>query len=156
MELWALLYGMIWLAFGESVLIFAHIHDIVWVVYAHMVLGVAIVGVAYANARDLRATRVPGRVKRTANATFRLTILMGLLGVPLYFNLGAGWFFPVIGVSVYGGIIFLHLVNAFAIVTQVAAVAIAYDMWEEKEFLQETEPGVVPDPPAAKHPTAKA
>jgi hypothetical protein len=33
-------------------------------------------------------------------------------------------------------------------ITQAAAVAIAYDMWEDREFLTETEPGVVPPHPA--------
>jgi len=56
---------------------------------------------------------------------------------------GAGW--PILfGLTVWNLIIFIHVVNAFAIITQMAAVAIAYDMWEDKEFLQDTHPGEVP------------
>ena len=45
-------------------------------------------------------------------------------------------------------ILFLHVVIGFAIITQAAAVAIAYDMWEDKEFVKETAPGEVPEMPA--------
>jgi hypothetical protein len=44
-------------------------------------------------------------------------------------------------------ILFLHVMIGFAIITQAAAVAIAYDMWEDKEFTKETAPGEVPDMP---------
>jgi len=40
----------------------------------------------------------------------------------------------------------------FAIITQAAAVAIAYDMWEDKEFMKETAPGEVPDMPTPATP----
>jgi hypothetical protein len=33
-----------------------------------------------------------------------------------------------------------------------AAVAIAYDMWAEKEFLEETRPGEIPPNPATTRP----
>ncbi len=33
------------------------------------------------------------------------------------------------------------------------AVAIAYDMWEDKEFVKETEPGVVPPMPMPQNDT---
>jgi hypothetical protein len=36
----------------------------------------------------------------------------------------------------------------FAIITQAAAVAIAYDMWEDREFAKETAHGEVPAMPA--------
>jgi hypothetical protein len=36
-------------------------------------------------------------------------------------------------------LIYLHVVSSFAIITQAAAVAIAYDMWEDNEFVKETE-----------------
>ncbi|MGQ0796413.1 MAG: hypothetical protein ACT4OI_00900 [Methanobacteriota archaeon] len=51
--------------------------------------------------------------------------------------------------TVWGLILFIHVVNAFAIITQAAAVAIAYDMWEDKEFLKETAPGEIPAVPAS-------
>jgi hypothetical protein len=48
-------------------------------------------------------------------------------------------------------ILFFHVINAFAIITQAAAVAIAYDMWEDHEFVKETEPGIVPPLPMPCH-----
>ncbi len=40
-----------------------------------------------------------------------------------------------------------HAVNALAIITQAAAAAIAYDMWEDHEFEKESLPGVIPPAP---------
>ncbi len=85
-------------------------------IYLHVVLGIAIVGLAFYNFSGIRKTRVAGRVKRISQASFNL-------------------------------ILFLHVVSSFAIITQAAAVAIAYDMWEDKEFIKETEPGIVPPMP---------
>jgi len=42
----------------------------------------------------------------------------------------------------------MHVMNGFAIITQAAAVAIAYDMWVDREFAKETAPGEVPAMPA--------
>ena len=69
-------------------------------------------------------------------------------------NVGAELVIPLVGISFYGLVEFVHVVNAFAIVTQAAAVAIAFDMWEDREFEKETEPGTVPAKPfPAKPPT---
>ncbi|MGI0132932.1 MAG: hypothetical protein ACREDK_07595 [Thermoplasmata archaeon] len=114
--------------------------------YLHLALGAAIIGVAYLNFMALKATRVPGRVKRTAQATFGLSIVMILTGIPLFFSIGADWVIPLIAVSIFHVLLFVHIVNAFAIITQTAAVAIAYDMWEDHEFERETRAGEVPPP----------
>ncbi len=141
MRLWVALYGMIWLVFAEFLLG-------TWpsppaaVPYLHAALGVGIVALAYQNMVWLRRTRVPGRVKRVARATFALTILMAFLGALLGADVGASSY--VLGISVYEGILFFHLVNALAIITQAAAVAIAYDMWEDREFEKESEAGAIP------------
>ena len=150
MRLWAVLYLAIWVVFIEF--LFAMIpQGQPLLSYLHYGLGFVIVGLAYYNFTALRQTTVPGRVKRIAYATLYLAVLVVILGIPLAFHVGTGW--PILsGLTVWNLIIFLHVVNAFAILTQMAAVAIAYDMWEEKEFLQETKPGEVPPAPAAVQP----
>jgi hypothetical protein len=49
-------------------------------------------------------------------------------------------------------ILFIHVMTGFAIITQAAEVAIAYDMWEEREFAKETTTGEVPEMPAPSRP----
>ena len=142
MRLWASLYAAIWVVFLEFLLAMIPFGQ-PYLIYLHAGLGVIVLVIAYYNFVALRATAVPGRVKRIASATFYLAILMVILGLAVFFNLGAGWKL-LDGITVWNGILFLHVVNAFAIITQMAAVAIAYDMWEDKEFLQETRPGEMP------------
>lgn len=145
--MWAALYAMIWIVFLEFLLGLWPNPPYV-IPYLHLVLGFIIVGIAYNSRTRLYATRVPGRVKRIAGVTFGLTILMAGLGLLLWFNFGAAW--SVVGFSVYQMILVFHVVNALAIITQAAAVAIAYDMWEEREFERETKPGEVPPAPAGR------
>jgi hypothetical protein len=141
------LYAAIWIVLLEFLLAMTP-QGQPFLTYLHAGLGFGIVGIAYYNFYGLRQTAAPGRVKRIASATFYLSLLMVVLGILLLFNVGAGWsvFY---GLTVWNVIIFVHVVNAFAIITQMAAVAIAYDMWEEKEFLQETRPGEIPPAPNA-------
>ena len=142
MRLWAALYAAIWVVLLEFLLAMIP-QGQPFLSYLHDALGFVIVGIAYYNYAALRQTTVPGRVKRIAFATFYLAVAMGVLGLLLVFHVGAGW--PILfGLTVWNLIIFIHVVNAFAIITQMAAVAIAYDMWEDKEFLQDTHPGEVP------------
>jgi hypothetical protein len=145
MKLWAALYGMIWLVFLEIWLAFTPIAPPL-PYYVHLPVGFAVVGLAYRNYTGLRATEAPGRIKRISRATFNLSLLMIPLGLFLYSGIGASG--PVLlGITVAGGVTFLHFVNAVAILTQAAAVAIAYDMWEDREFLRTTVPGEVPAAP---------
>jgi len=145
LKLWSALYVAIWVVLLEFLLA-------LWpdapleVPYLHLVLGLVIVLVTYYCFDRLKKTRVPGRVKRVAKASFSLSILMAVLGFLLWFGFGAGWNIPWVNLTVYNGVLFLHVVNAVAIITQLAAVAIAYDMWEDREFEKETEPGEVPAP----------
>ncbi len=142
-RLWATLYASIWIVFFEFLL--GLWPDPPWVVpYLHIALGVAFVGVAYYAARRLRATRVPGRVKRTANAAFGMTLVLLVTGLPLWAGLGSGGSIPVVNLSFYRLVLLVHVVLALAVITQAAAVAIAYDMWEDREFEKETAPGEVP------------
>jgi hypothetical protein len=151
MQLWKALYGMIWLVLLEVLLAMIPVLPAI-LPDLHALLGIGIVALAYGNYATLRATTAPGRLKRIARATFSLSLLMIVLGGLVSLNVGSGWMIPVISVSVYHAILFVHIVNAFAILTQVAAVAIAYDMWEEREFDRPSPPGEMPPPPSARPP----
>jgi hypothetical protein len=153
MKLWAALYGMIWVVLLEF-LLGMWPSPPVYVPYLHALLGLVIVGIAYVNRAGLLATRVPGRVKRVAGVTLALALFMVFLGLLLWFNVGASW--VVLGFSVYQFILVVHVVNALAIITQGAAVAIAYDMWEEHEFEEETKPGEVPLRPSPVSPGTRS
>lgn len=146
MKLWAVLYAMIWIVFLEFLLAMTPVGSSV-LIYLHVVLGVAIVGIAFYNFSGIRDTRIAGRVKRTAQASFNLSVVIAIFGALLFLDIGRAWSIPLIKVSIYGLILFFHVVIAFAIITQAAAVAIAYDMWEDREFTEETEPGTVPPMP---------
>lgn len=146
MKLWAALYAMIWIVFLEFLLAMTPGGSSV-LIYLHAVLGVAIMSIAFYNFAGIRKTRVPGRVKRISQASFNLSIVVIILGALLFFDAGKMRLVPLVDISVYGLILFFHVVIAFAIITQAAAVAIAYDMWEDREFEKETEPGIVPPVP---------
>jgi len=147
MKLWSALYLAIWVVFLEFLLG-------LWpapptpVPYLHLVLGLGIVLIAYYCYDGVRRTKVPGRVKRVAGASYSLSIVMAVLGFLLWFNVGTDWVIPWVNVSIYRGIMLFHIANALAVITQLAAVAIAYDMWEDHEFEKETEPGFVPPAPS--------
>jgi len=146
MRLWATLYAVVWIVFLEFIL--GTWPNPPWVVpYFHLVLGLGVVLLTYQSFQALRATRVPARLKRIARASFALSLFMVFLGLLLWFHVGSSWTLPLIGYSVFLFLLFLHIVNALAIITQVAALALAYDMWEDREFEQGTAPGEVPAMP---------
>lgn len=152
MRLWAALYLTLWLVLGEFLLAMIPVFPSVFP-SLHLLLGGGLIGVTYWNFRELRATTAPGRIKRVARASFQLSIVTAALGVPLFFSFGVGWPLPLLGFSVFQVILFFHVLNAFAIITQVAATAIAYDMWEEHEFSTGTLPGEIPPLTPARGPT---
>lgn len=139
MRLWAALYGFTWLVFLGLILG-------LWpdppaaVPYVHAVVGAGIVVLAFFDDRWLRATPGPARVKRIARATFGLAIAVAVLGVLIWFHVGDHGTIA-LGYTVGAFLAFLHLANALAILAQASAVAIAYDMWEDREFGRETSPG---------------
>jgi hypothetical protein len=143
MKLWAALYVAIWIVFFEFLFGLWPARPTV-VPYVHLALGFAIILVTYYCFDGVRKTRVPGRVKRVAQASWDLSIVGAVLGFLLWVNVGAGWVVPFVHLTVFNGILLLHVVIALAIITQLAAVAIAYDMWEDHEFAKETEPGEIP------------
>ncbi len=146
MKLWMTLYAMIWVALIEFLLVMTSSGSLV-LVYLHIVLGIAIIGLAFYNFSGIRKSRVMGRVKRIAQTSLNLSVWAGIFGAVLFFDIGRTLAVPVINTSIYGLILFFHIICAFAIITQAAAIAIAYDMWEDREFVKETEPGTVPPNP---------
>ncbi len=160
MKLWQALFAMIWIAFLEFLLVMStHVTSdatlITLLIYLHAALGFGMIALAFNNFAGVRNTTIAGRVKRTAKSTYQLSILMAILGVILLFKSSLSWEFPIVNISLFYVLLFIHVVNAFAIITQAAAVAIAYDMWEDKEFAQETAPGEVPAMPAPAKPNPK-
>ena len=154
MKLWQALFAMIWIAFVEFLIVMStHVTNFASIatplIYLHAALGFAMIPLAFNNLQGVRNTTIAGRVKRTAQSTFQLSILMAILGVILLFKDPLNtWLVPIVNISLFYVLVFVHVVNAFAIITQAAAVAIAYDMWEDKEFDQETKPGEIPAMPA--------
>jgi hypothetical protein len=137
---------MVWIVLIEFLLVMTPGTSSV-LIDLHIVIGIAIIGLAFYNFSGIRNTRVMGRVKRTAQASYNLSVTAGITGVLIFFDIGKTPVIPVINVSIYGLILFFHVIFAFAIITQAAAIAIAYDMREDKEFLEETKPGIVPQMP---------
>ncbi|SNQ59424.1 hypothetical protein [Candidatus Methanoperedens nitratireducens] len=146
MKLWASLYAMIWIVLIEFLLAMTPGGSSV-LIYLHIILGIVITGIAFYNFSNIRNTRIAGRVKRIAQASFNISVMVAILGFLLFFGIGRALVIPLINVSVYGLIHFFHVFSSFAIITQAAAIAIAHDMWEDREFAEETEPGVVPPMP---------
>ena len=151
MKLWMSLYATIWIVFLEFLLAMTPASGAVRaaLLYVHIALGMGLVALAFRNFDALRGTRAPGRIKRVSKATFNMAIFMVATGLLLAARVGAGLVIPVLGISILGLIVFVHVVNAFAIITQAAAVAITHDMWEDREFGKESEAGEVPPHPMA-------
>ena len=125
MKLWEALYAMIWIVFIEFLLAMTPGGSQV-LIYLHIVLGAAIAGLAFYNFTGVRKTRVPGRVKRISQASFNISVMVVILGALLFFDVGKAFVIPSINISIYGLILFLHVVSSFAIITQAAAVAIEW------------------------------
>jgi hypothetical protein len=143
MRLWGALYGLVWLVLGEF-LLGTWPNAPLAVGYLHIVLGLGVVLLTYENFVGLRRTRVPDRVKRIARVTFAFSIVMVATGGLLEGGVGAG--VSLLGASVYQALLAFHVVIALATITQAAAVAIAYDMWEDHEFEKESQPGQIAGP----------
>ncbi len=150
MKLWSSLYALIWILLIEFLLVMIYPGNQI-LIYTHTVLGIIIIGITYYNFSGIRKTTIAGRVKRTAQACFNLSIVMVIFGVLLIImsilGISNAWVIPLLNLSVYRIIVILHLIIALAMITQAAAVAIAHDMWEDKEFNEQTQPGSVPPAP---------
>jgi len=128
MSVWKQFYAMVWLAFLQIIIITLPRFTI-YLVDAHVALGLAILALAHYDNALIKKTTAPNRLKRIVKSTAVLATFQIILGVILYANLRLGVSIPLVSV-----ISFFHLVVALAIITQAASVATAYDMWEEHEY----------------------
>jgi hypothetical protein len=128
MSLWKQLYALVWLVFLQIIIIIVP-RFTVFLVDAHVVLGIAILGLAHYDNALMKRTNAPNRIKRIVKATAVLATFQVILGVILYANLRLSVSVPLVSL-----ISFLHLVTALAIITQAASAATGYDMWEEGEL----------------------
>ncbi|MGQ0796412.1 MAG: hypothetical protein ACT4OI_00895 [Methanobacteriota archaeon] len=87
MKLWMALYGMIWAVFLEFLLAMTpNVSGVL--LYPHVLLGLAIIGLAFYNFDGVRKTAVPGRMKRSAKSTLQLSAANAVLGLLLMFDVG--------------------------------------------------------------------
>jgi hypothetical protein len=128
MSLWKQLYALVWLVFLQIIIIIVP-RFTVFLVDGHVVLGIAILGLAHYDNALMKRTNAPNRIKRIVKATAVLATFQVILGVILYANLRLSVSVPLVSL-----ISFLHLVTALAIITQAASAATGYDMWEEGEL----------------------
>lgn len=128
MAIWKQLYAMVWLVFLQIVIILMPRFTL-YLVDAHVILGLAILALAHYNNAQMKHTEAPNRLKRITKSTAILATFQIILGIILYANLRMNVNVPLIEV-----IVVIHLVTALAIITQAASVATAYDMWENHEY----------------------
>lgn len=119
---------MVWLAFLQIIIITLPRFTI-YLVDAHVALGLAILVLAHYDSALIKKTAAPNRLKRIVKSTAVLATFQIILGIILYANLRLSVSIPLVSV-----ISFFHIVVALAIITQAASVATAYDMWEEHEY----------------------
>ena len=134
MTIWKQLYVMIWLAFLQIIIILLP-RFVIYLVDVHLLLGLAILGLAHYDNMLIKKSEAPNRLKRIVKSTAVLASIQPILGIILYLNIRLNVAIPLVEV-----IVFLHLALALAIITQAASVATAYDMWEEHEFSPPVKP----------------
>ena len=129
MKTWALMYLLIWLVFLEMLIVLFPVLAYQPTEYLHGAVGVAVAALAVGVYRQVRKSECPNRIKLIVKTTASFTIADGLLGVLLYIPAQS-----TLTSSVLDLVRFLHFALAVAIITQASASALAFDMWEEKEF----------------------
>jgi len=130
MKTWQLMYGIIWVAFFQIIIILFPIIGQWPTDFLHAGLGLILLVSSYLVNNQVKVTACPARVKRIVKATFSMSIVQSALGILLFallvLNIGEG--------LVLGFLQLLHVGVALTIITQASSSATAYDMWEEKEF----------------------
>ena len=131
MQLWKKLYNTVWLAFFACILIPRWMGASIGL-SIHVLLGLFLLAMTITNARKLASLPVPSRLKRISKVTMVFAIIQTILGLAL------GGLQPLVPDLPYvtSALHAIHIVCAFAILAQASSVATAYDMWEEKEFLE--------------------
>ncbi len=140
MALWNQLYGMVWLVFSQIIVIL--VLDILapgsnYVIGLHVIIGLAVLGLAHYNNMKMKATEAPARLKRIVTSTATLATAQVVLGIILYL---VNFTYASLGSGVQAFVAFLHVAMALAIITQASSVATAYDMWEEHEYAPAAKP----------------
>ncbi len=140
MALWNQLYGMVWLTFLQIILIL--VLDILqpnsdYVIALHVVIGLAVLVLAFLNNSKMKASEAPARLKRIIRSTMTLAIAQVVLGIILYLVV---FTYSSLGAGVQAFVALIHVSIALAIITQASSVATAYDMWEEHEYAPASKP----------------
>lgn len=130
MKNWVIMYALIWASFFQIIIILFPALGTNVAVYLHTGFGVVVLFLAGYSFRRVSKTACPPRIKRITKATAILGGVQGILGAIL---LGMIYF----GASptLQEFVVFLHAVNALAIITQASSSATSYDMWEGKEYV---------------------
>jgi len=124
-----MMYGLIWAAFFQILVVLFPALGTSVALGVHLVLGVVVLALAYMIYVQVRVTSCPDRIKRITKATLVFAVVESFLGVALYGaqNMNSGLLNDFIS--------FLHVAVALTIITQASSSATAFDMWEEKEFI---------------------
>lgn len=138
MRVWMPLYGMVWLVLVEFLTVLLIPPSNPARMAQHTGFGFGIVLLAYINLRNLNASLAPARTKRIARASFQMAVGGAIAGAFLYAGVT-----PSLGLVPGGPVFVLHLLFAFALITQAASIATSFDMWEEKESV-DSAPGPAP------------
>jgi hypothetical protein len=133
MKTYIFMYALIWVSLIQILVILFPVLSTRSTVDIHAVIGLVVVGLAFMVARRVAKTLAPERIKRLTRVTAILGAIQVLLGLALY---AAVVISVSISSTVFNLILFIHVVNAIAIISQASSAATAFDMWEEKEFVQ--------------------
>jgi hypothetical protein len=106
----------------------------------HVIIGIAVVSLAFASFRMVNKTRCPDRIKRISKATAILAGVQAILGIILFslIHLNAS-------VSIQNVILLFHVVMPLTIIAQASSAAAPFDIWEEKDLREKRWQS--PDPP---------
>ena len=123
------MYLLVWITFLQIIIIIFPVLGLTPTYYLHTFVGLILVGVAMASYSLVRKSACPDRIKRVSKTTAILAVIQGLLGIVLLAGIILHF-----GTVFQDIILFIHVVNALAIITQASSSATAFDMWEQKEF----------------------
>jgi hypothetical protein len=129
LKAWVPLYGMTWLVLVQFLTLMLAPRGSSLAIDLHILVGVGIIALAFVNMKNVQRTAAPARTKRIARAAFTISLGGGAIGVLLLFNIA-----PSVGLFRGGFLYVLHLMAAFAVITQAASTATSFDMWQEREF----------------------
>jgi hypothetical protein len=127
MQLWSRLYNAVWLAFFSCVFIPRWMGK--YGAPVHVLLGIGMFALTFANSRRLAALPVPPRLQRISRSTANIALFQIVCGVAFGGVKHMLPDVPFVGPALNA----IHIVCALAILSQCSSVATGYDMWEEKE-----------------------